>query len=116
MDGDTVSDAVRLTPLATAVTVTTDAAVTLFVATANEVVVAPAGTVTLPGTAPIAGLLLDSATSIPAAGAAADNETTPAALAPPTTLAGETTIPCRVTDGGADAGVTVSAAVRTEPL
>lgn len=115
-DGDTVSDAVRLTEFAAAVTVTTVAVVTLLVLTENDAAVAPDGTTTLLGTLPIAGLLLDSATSSPPAGAAADSVTTPTALAPPTTFDGDSVIPCRLTDGGADAGVTVSVVVRTEPL
>ena len=58
-DGFTVSEALRVTPPKTPLSVTADGAVTLFVVTAKVALVAPAAIVTLAGTVATAGLLLD---------------------------------------------------------
>jgi hypothetical protein len=75
--GATVSAADRVTPPDVAEMVTTATDVTAFVVTRNPTVVAPAGTVTLAGTAATAVLLLDSVTTAPPAGAAALSVTVP---------------------------------------
>lgn len=56
--------------------------------TVNVAVVAPAATVTLPGTVAREVLLLVSVTTAPPAGAAELNVTVPVEEAPPTTLVG----------------------------
>jgi hypothetical protein len=85
--GTTVSDALCVPPpdepeIVTAVDVATALVVTLKLA-----LVAPAGIVTLAGTA-AAGLLLESVTCAPPAGAAPFSVTVPLAEAPPVRLAG----------------------------
>ena len=76
--------------------------------------VAPAPTVTLDGTAATPGLLLDSDTTAPPAGAAPDSETIPDVPLPPATLDGLMVRPVKVTP--ALAGVIVSVAERVSPL
>jgi hypothetical protein len=60
------------------------------VATANDALATPAATVTLVGTVAAAVLLLVSATTAPADGAAADKVTVPVDPVPPTTVDGLT--------------------------
>src|SRR5262252_9050363 len=62
--------------------------VTVFVATVNVAVVAPAATVTEAGTVAALVLLLVNATTAPPAGAAALRVTVPVLFAPPVRLAG----------------------------
>lgn len=86
------------------------------VVTVKLALVAPAGTVTLPGTCAAPGLLLESATTTPPAGAGPLSVTVPVeACMPPMTLDGLSVSEVRVTGGGG-AGVTVSEAVRVTPL
>src|SRR5438270_12277522 len=76
--------------------------VTVFVATMNVAVVAPAATVTEAGTVAALRLLLVNATTAPPAGAAALSVTVPVLFAPPVTVAGFNVIE-------ASAGLTISA-------
>src|SRR5512133_3453102 len=62
--------------------------VTIFVATVNVAVVAPAATVTDGGTVAALGLLLVNVTTAPPAGAAALSVTIPVLFAPPVSVAG----------------------------
>lgn len=62
--------------------------VTAWVVTVNVRLVAPAATVTLPGTVAAAVLLLESETTLPPDGAAADNVTVPVDDAPPFKVVG----------------------------
>src|SRR5207247_529263 len=102
--GATVSPAVRVTPPALAVMVATVDAVTDVVAMAAVALVAPAATVTLPGTV-AAPLLLVSVTPIPPAGAADVNVTVACAdVPPPTTLAGRSPIADSAAAAGAAFG------------
>ncbi len=80
------------------------------VLTTNVFVVAPAATVTEPGTV-AAALLLVNATTAPPAGAAALSVTVPVLFAPPGTAVGLTLTPTR-----AAGGFTVSVAVLATPL
>src|SRR5258708_36339428 len=83
---------------------------TIPVSTVNVALVAPAGIVTLAGTAAAAGLLLESVTCAPPAGAGPFSVTVPAEFwtAPTTALL--------ITRGEAStAGSTVSAGVRVPP-
>ena len=68
--------------------VTAVEAPTACVATANVALVAPAGTVTLPGTVATPGLALPSVTAAPPEGAAALSVTVPCVAVPPVTVAG----------------------------
>src|SRR6478672_11590986 len=77
-------------------------AVTVFVATVNVAVVAPAATVTDGGTVAALVLLLFNATTAPPAGAAALSVTVPVLFAPPVSVAGFSVIE-------ASAGLTLSA-------
>lgn len=86
---------------------------TATVVAVNVAVVAPAATVTLPGTVAAAVLLLDSETTAPPAGAPLDNVTVPCDVAPPVTLAGFMLTLCRLAAGGT--GVTVNVVVRVTP-
>jgi len=108
--GVTVSAADRVTPPDVAEIVTVCADVTAFVGNENPTVVAPAGTVTLAGTAATAALLLDSATTAPPAGAAALSVTVPVDALPPVTLVG-----WRLSSVSDGAGVTVSWTDRVVP-
>jgi hypothetical protein len=75
-------------------------AVTLLVAIENVALVAPAATVTLPGT--VAAVLLSaSVTTAPPAGAAALNVTVPCDDVPPTTVDGLTTSELGIGSAGA---------------
>src|SRR5207249_9199141 len=76
--------------------------VTVFVATVNVAVVAPAATVTDAGTVAALVLLLVNATTAPPAGAAALSVTVPVLFAPPVSVAGFSVIE-------ASAGLTISA-------
>src|SRR5438067_12698140 len=76
--------------------------VTVFVATMNVAVVAPAATVTDAGTVAALRLLLVNATTAPPDGAAALSVTVPVLFAPPVTVAGFNVIE-------ASAGLTISA-------
>src|SRR5207248_5875070 len=76
--------------------------VTVFVATVNLAVVAPAATVTDVGTVAALRLLLVNATTAPPAGAAALSVTVPVLFAPPVSVAGFRVI-------AASAGLTISA-------
>ena len=92
-------------------------AVTTDVEMTKVVVVAPAGTVTLPGTPAAVGLPLESETAAPFAGAAPVNVTVPWALEPPATLVGVTDRLARLASGGAGAcAVTARVAVLVVPL
>ena len=103
--GLTVSAAVRVTPPNTAETVADVAAVTEVVVTVKLALVAPAGTVTLAGTA-VALELSDSDTNAPPLGAAPVRVTVPVEELPPVTLVGLRLTADRVAppDGG---GLTV---------
>ena len=109
--GTTVSEALCVPPpyepeMVTAVDVATALVVTLKLA-----LVAPAGTVTLAGTA-AAGLLLESVTCAPPAGAAKLSVTVPLAEAPPVRLAG-LTVSAVITGVTADVGRSVARHRRT---
>jgi len=78
-------------------------AVTELVDTVKFAIMAPAGTITLAGTAATAGLLLESATAAPPEGAAALRVTVPVEGLPPTTLVG-----FRLNEERVAGGVTVS--------
>ena len=70
--------------------------VTVFVATVNLAVVAPAATVTDAGTVAALRLLLVNATTAPPAGAAALSVTVPVLFAPPVSVAGFSVIEASV--------------------
>src|SRR2546422_431178 len=107
--GFTVRVAGRVTPLYTAEMVTGVDAATVLVVTVNVGLVAPAGTVTLPGTV-AAVLLLDRVTDAPPAGARPFSVTGPVEVPPPVTVVGFSASERRA------AGFTVSMAVRVTPL
>ena len=109
--GLTTSVAPVDTPLYEAVMETLVAEETDAVETVKVAVVAPAATVTLPGTV-AAALLLDSDTIAPPDGAAAVKVTVPWDEAPPIRLAGLTV----TDDSAADCGLTVSIAFFETPL
>lgn len=88
--GVTVSVVVRLVPSYVPVSVTLVFAPTALVVTLKLALVAPAATVTLAGTLATAGLLLESVTTAPPAGAAAVKLADPVAAFGPTTLLGLT--------------------------
>lgn len=67
---------------------TVEEAVTLLVVTANDALVAPAGTVRLAGTVATPVLLLERETVAPPLGAGALNVTSPEEADPPVTLLG----------------------------
>jgi len=90
-------------------------AMTALVLTVKVVLVAPAGTITLEGTLAAPGLLLESATCAPPAGAGPLSVTVPVEdCIPPTTLAGFSVSEERAGAGGAT-GVTVSEADLVAP-
>ena len=89
------------------------AVVTVAVVTENVAVVDPAATVTFAATV-ATPLLLDSATTIPPAGAALDSVTLPVDEVPPVTLVGLSV--SEDNDAGGGGGVRVSDAVRLTPL
>ena len=88
---------------------------TAVVVTVKPAAVVPSPTVTLAGTLTTPGLLLDSETVAPPAGAPPDSDTNAEVLFPPVTLDGLTVTLCRV-GPDAEAGVTVSVAERVSPL
>jgi hypothetical protein len=102
-----------LTPLYVAEIVTAMDAATGLVEIVNAALVAPAGTVTLAGTVATVGLLLESATITPLAGAAVFRVTVPIEAAPPVTLVGLRLNAERVV--GFTVGVTVSTAELVPP-
>ena len=104
----TVRSALRPEPLYEAEIVTVVEKTTRLVSTVKIALVAPAGTVTLEGTV-AAGLLLESVTCAPPAGAGAFSVTVPVEGLPPVTLVGLT-----VSDETIG-GITVSDAVRVAP-
>ena len=108
--GITVSVVVWIAPPEDAEIVTGVEAATALVLIANVVLVAPAGTVTLPGTVAAAVLSLDSVTCAPPAGAGPSSVAVPVELLPPVTVVGFT--PSEETTGG----VTLSVLVRVTPL
>src|SRR5437667_6957565 len=81
----TISVAERDVPLMFADSVTVVLALTAAVVTGKLALEAPAGTVTLAGTAAAAGLLLDKGTDNPPAGATFASVTMPGAVATPMT-------------------------------
>lgn len=105
-----MSVADRFTPPSSAEIVTAVEDFTLLVEIGKLALVAPAGTVTVPGTVATAGLLLDSATTTPPVGADALRTTVPVAALPPRTLVGFS--PSAESIG---VGVIVSCAVRLTP-
>src|SRR3989441_7368766 len=84
-------------------------AATVLVVTVNVVLVAPAGTVTLPGTV-AAVLLLDRVTDAPPAGAGPFSVTVPVEFPPPVTVVGFSASERRA------AGFTVSGGAQVTPL
>src|SRR5262245_60572074 len=111
--GVTVSTAVFVAPVDVAEIVDDADDVTVDVVMLKTPVCDPAATVIDAGT-PATGLLLDSVTDWPPAGAAPVSVTMPCAPLPPLTLVGESCSDCSVT--GPAGGVTVSVAVRVVPL
>src|SRR5437867_1765021 len=108
----TVRFAARVVPLYEAEIVTVVEKTTIDVFTVKVALVAPAGMVTLPGTAATPGLLLESVTNAPPAGAGPFSLTVPAEDSrPPTTLVG-----FRLSEERVGAGaITVSEAVCVTP-
>ena len=88
--GLTVSIALRVAPPKAPVMFPDVDAVTDTVLTVKVPLVAPAAMVTLPGTVAALGMLLDSVTTAPPAGAAVVNVAVPVEALPPTTLVGFT--------------------------
>jgi hypothetical protein len=112
----TVSVAVRDVPLAEAVmtAVLVDEATDVVIV--KVVLVAPPGTVTLAGTLAAAGSPLDSETTRPPVGAAADSVTVPVEVEPPVTVAGLSESEAGVgAEGGGDEPFTVNVAVCVTP-
>ena len=90
---------------------------TALVLTVKLALLAPAPTVTLAGTPATPGLLLESATTAPPAGAALVKVTLPCEVPPPVTLVGLSAKLLRLAaGGGGGTGVTVSVLVRLTPL
>jgi len=90
-----------------AVNVTDFSAVTAVVVTSKDILVVPAGTVTLAGT--VADVSeLERVTTVPPVGAAELKVTVPVAVPPPATLVGVTLTEARV--GAVEGAVTVSGA------
>jgi len=106
--GMTVNEAVCVDPKDPEMVAVVEAA-TAMVATVNVALVAPAGTVTLPGT-DAAAALLESETAAPPAGAGAFKVAVPVEGDPPVTLAGLTA------SAESAGGITVSDAVCDAPL
>src|SRR5437667_7434889 len=101
----TISVAERDVPLMFADSVTVVLALTAAVVTAKLALEAPAGTVTLAGTAAAAGLLLAKGTDNPPAGATFASVTMPCAVSPPMTVVG-------LTENPSTAGITVTSVAR----
>lgn len=80
----------------------------------NVALVAPEGTVTLPGTVATPVLLLESETTAPPEGAADVRVTVPCEVLPPTTLVGATEIPAKLAGGVAPELVITSVTVTTK--
>ena len=115
LGGFTVRAAVRVTPPALAVIVTSVDVVTALVAIGKVVLVAPGATDTLAGTV-AAAVLLDSDTTAPPVGAAALKVTVPVEELPPWTVAGDSDSAESAAGGGAALPFTVSVAVCEIPL
>jgi hypothetical protein len=111
----TVRVAVFVTPFNEAEIVTGVEALTAVVEMAKTALCEPVGTTTLAGTAATPGLALDSATETLAVAAAA-RTTAPCAPDPPETLVGLRDRFVSVASAPGVFGVTVSVAVRVEPL
>src|SRR2546425_1272678 len=107
--GVTVRKGVRVAPRGEAEMVTGVDAATVLVVTVNVTLVAPTGTVTLPGTV-AAVLLLDRVTDAPPAGAGPFSVTVPVEFPPPVTVVGFSASERRA------AGFTVRVAGRGTPL
>jgi hypothetical protein len=88
--GVTVRIALRVAPPKVPVMVPDICSVTDAVLTVKVPLVAPAATVTLPGTVAVLGMLLDSVTTAPPEGAAVVKVAVPVEALPPTTLVGFT--------------------------
>jgi hypothetical protein len=88
--GVTVRIALRVAPPKVPVMVPDICSVTDAVLTVKVPLVAPAATVTLPGTVAVLGMLLDSVTTAPPEGAAVVKVAVPVETSPPTTLVGFT--------------------------
>jgi hypothetical protein len=111
VDALTFSVALRLTPSVPVIVADVDDD-TVAVVTVNVRLVDPAETVTLAGTVAAAVLLLDSATTAPPDGAAADSVTVPCDVAPPVTLDGDNDTDARVGVLPPPPAVTVSTALQ----
>src|SRR6266850_2299323 len=109
--GSTVSEALCVPPPYEPEIVTTADVATALVVTLKLALVAPLGTVTLAGTV-AAGLLLDSVTCAPPAGAGPFSVTVPVAEAPPVRLAG-LTASAEITGVAADVGTSSARHRRT---
>jgi hypothetical protein len=120
-DGLTVSVVVRVLLAYNAEIVTAVGAITEAVVAVKFALVAPAATTMLAGIV-TAGLPLVSDTNAPPAGAPVDRNTVPCDDAPPIRFDGLTVMLCNVAAGGGGGGgggppgVTVSVAVRVDPL
>ena len=101
VDGDINITALRLTPPNPPPMVADVTAVTDTVLTVNVALVAPAATITLPGTVAALVLLLVSMTTAPPAGAEPVSVTVPCEAAPPVTLTGLTASDDNESAGGA---------------
>src|SRR5262249_15610793 len=112
--GVTVNVAVRDVPPNEPLMVTAVEAVTAVVVTVQVALVAPAATVTLPGTV-AAALLLDSVTALPPVGATALSVTVPCDVPPPVTLVGLTLRAERVGADGAGAGPAPNLVTKPSP-
>src|SRR6266850_1422544 len=109
--GSTVSEALCVPPPYEPEIVTAADVATALVVTLKLALVAPLGTVTLAGTV-AAGLLLDSVTCAPPAGAGPFSVTVPVAEAPPVRLAG-LTASAKITGVAADVGTSSARHRRT---
>jgi hypothetical protein len=114
--GFTVSVPVRVTPPAEPEMVTDADVATVLDVTVNVPLVAPAAMVMLVGTVAAVVLLLDTVTTVPPDGAAAESVAVPCAFAlPPVTLVGEIDSDDSVGVDGAPCALTVSVPVRVTP-
>jgi hypothetical protein len=115
VDGDIINTALRLTPPNPPPMVADVTAVTDTVLTVNVALVAPAATITLPGTVAALVLLLVSMTTAPPAGAAPVSVTVPCDAAPPVTLTGLTASDDNEGAGGAPGFTNRGASCCTPP-